>query len=51
MIEDSEINRIINKQKATKTKVKKLIETANNYGGKDNIAVIIIEPDIDEVKE
>ena len=30
---------------------KKLIETANNYGGKDNIAVIIIEPDIDEVKE
>ena len=32
-------------------KAEKLIDTANENGGKDNITVVLIEPFSDEVKE
>jgi PPM family protein phosphatase len=50
MIEDEEIWNIINKQKTPEQKAQKLVDTANKNGGKDNIAVIIIEPYVSEVK-
>ncbi|WP_099468553.1 Stp1/IreP family PP2C-type Ser/Thr phosphatase [Konateibacter massiliensis] len=50
MIDDEEIWQIIKKQKTPEEKGKKLVEAANNNGGKDNIAVIIIEPCVSEVR-
>jgi protein phosphatase len=50
MIEDEEISRIIQKQITPEQKAQKLVEIANLNGGKDNIAVIIIEPCGNEVK-
>lgn len=50
MIDDDEICQIIKNQKTPEQKAQKLVETANNNGGKDNIAVIIIEPYVSEVK-
>lgn len=50
MIDDNEICQIIKNQKTPEQKAKKLVETANKNGGKDNIAVIIIEPYVSEVK-
>ena len=38
-------------QKNIVEKAEKLINTANENGGKDNITVVIIEPFSDEVKE
>ena len=29
----------------------RLVDTANNYGGKDNISVILIDPEYEEVKK
>lgn len=50
MLEDEEIRMILNAQRDIVEKAEELIKAANNNGGKDNIAVIIIEPCIDEVK-
>lgn len=50
MVEDSEIEKILSGSATGQEKVDTLIETANENGGKDNIAVIIIEPDANEVE-
>lgn len=44
MIEDEEIRRIVKGQRDPAEKAEKLIETANQNGGKDNITVVVIEP-------
>ncbi len=49
MIDDDEIFIIMNKKDSIKDKAKNLIDLANKNGGKDNIAVIIIKPILDEV--
>ena len=51
MIEDEEIKKIVLGQRDIVEKAEKLIDTANGNGGKDNIAVVLIEPFSDEVKE
>lgn len=51
MVEDEEIKEIVLEQKNIVEKAEKLINTANENGGKDNITVILIEPFSDEVKE
>ena len=50
MIEDEQIRRIMCSQRDLAESVQRLIATANQNGGKDNISVIIIEPYSDEVK-
>lgn len=50
MIEDEEIREIIESQKTPEQKAEKLVQIANKNGGKDNIAVIIIEPHVSEVR-
>ena len=50
MLEDEEIGRILKGQESLEEKAEKLIEAANNNGGKDNIAVIIIDAFAGEVK-
>ncbi len=49
MVEDDEIRRIIAKPAPLFDKTQELIFEANEHGGKDNIAVIIVQPDADEV--
>ena len=44
MVEDREIQNIVTKDGDIEEKAKNLIDAANAHGGKDNIAVIIIEP-------
>ena len=51
MIEDEEIKKIVLGQRDIVEKAEKLIDTANENGGKDNITVVLIEPFSDEVKE
>ncbi len=43
MLEDEEIGRILKSQDTIEERAEKLIEAANSNGGKDNIAVIIID--------
>lgn len=43
MLEDEEIREILNSPGELEEKARKLIETANAHGGKDNISVILIE--------
>ena len=51
MIEETEIFHIVNRKKeTTKEKVLHLVELANKNGGRDNISVILIEPDEFEVQ-
>ncbi|RGY99427.1 Stp1/IreP family PP2C-type Ser/Thr phosphatase [Clostridium sp. AM58-1XD] len=49
MLDDSEIEQIVSSDRSLKEKTEKLIGTANEKGGRDNIAVILIEPRISEV--
>lgn len=42
MLEDKEIDNIMKERLSLEEKAKKLVEAANNNGGKDNIAVILI---------
>ena len=49
MIEDEEIRMIMQGQRDIVEKAESLIKAANNNGGKDNIAVVIVEPFADEV--
>ena len=44
MVEDSVIEAVLKEDLTIEEKTQKLINTANKNGGKDNIAVIIIEP-------
>lgn len=50
MIEDKEIFEIIKENQTTEEGIRCLIETANEYGGNDNITVVMIESVLDEVK-
>lgn len=50
MIEDEDIKAVMKSYDEVKLKAVKLIDTANDNGGKDNIAVIVIEPFASEVK-
>ncbi|MDE7222870.1 MAG: serine/threonine-protein phosphatase, partial [Acetatifactor sp.] len=43
MLEDGEIREILNGKGELEGKARDLIEAANAHGGKDNIAVILIE--------
>ena len=51
MVEESAIRQIIESNESVEERAKRLVEAANDHGGKDNIAVILIEPDTNEVKE
>lgn len=51
MVEDSMIWEITDHDGTVDEHAKKLIKAANDYGGKDNIAVILVEPDTNEVKK
>ena len=48
MIEDEEIRMILNGQRDVVEKAEELVRAANQNGGRDNIAVIIIEPFAEE---
>ncbi len=48
MLEDEEIRMIVSGQRDIIEKAQKLVVAANNNGGKDNIAVILIEPFAEE---
>jgi len=50
MVDDEGISRILKTTDTLEEKTKTLIETANQNGGKDNIAVILVEPQISEVR-
>ncbi|MBO5303075.1 MAG: Stp1/IreP family PP2C-type Ser/Thr phosphatase [Lachnospiraceae bacterium] len=50
MIEDEEIRRIVKSQRDLAEVTEKLVYTANQYGGRDNITVVVIAPFTDEVK-
>lgn len=43
MLEDEEIGKILRQQATIEERAQMLVEAANNNGGKDNIAVIIID--------
>ncbi|MBQ3583770.1 MAG: Stp1/IreP family PP2C-type Ser/Thr phosphatase [Lachnospiraceae bacterium] len=50
MIDDDEIKLIVNQGTDLSEITNKLIETANRNGGRDNISVVLVEPDYEEVK-
>ena len=50
MVSNEEIYRTVLEDEGDSDKAKRLIDRANENGGKDNIAVIIVEPFADEVK-
>ena len=50
MVRDEEIRQIILGQRDIVEKAEKLVETANQNGGRDNITVVLVEPFSDEVK-
>ncbi len=50
MLEDEEIRQILTREGSLAERTEKLVEAANQNGGKDNISVIVIEPLADEVE-
>ena len=50
MVEDEGISRILKTTDTLEEKTENLIAKANENGGRDNIAVILVEPQISEVK-
>lgn len=50
MIDDDDMKDIINQGNELSDIAQSLIDTANRNGGKDNISVILVQPDYDEVK-
>ena len=48
MVEDEEILRIVTGDGSLEERAQMLVKTANDHGGKDNIAVVLIEPDTNE---
>lgn len=51
MLEDEDIHRILGGMGSVEEKAEELVKAANNNGGRDNIAVIIIEPFAEEVED
>ncbi len=51
MVDDKDIKFIVDRQRDVVEITESLIKAANENGGKDNIAIVIIEPFADEVKE
>lgn len=51
MIEDEDIKKIVLGQRDIVEKAEKLVDTANENGGKDNITVVLVDPFSDEGKE
>ncbi len=51
MVDEARIEEILTEDVPLKDKCEQLIEAANENGGKDNIAIILIEPDNQEVEE
>ena len=51
MVEDEQIHQIVTKDQTVEERAQALIKAANDHGGKDNIAVIIVEPDTNEVEK
>ena len=49
MLEDEEIRRIMTDKTDVRERALRLVEAANDQGGSDNIAVIVIEPFLEEV--
>lgn len=49
MVSDAEILHIVNSERGIEEKAAKLVELANRNGGKDNISVVLVEPDEFEV--
>ncbi len=49
MLEDEEIQRILEEVGSVEERAQRMVEAANDRGGRDNIAVIIMEPFSDEV--
>ena len=49
MVDDEVIHQILTEDGSIRDRAEKLVETANQNGGKDNISVIVIEPLADEV--
>ncbi len=50
MVEQHEIEEILKKSMTLQQTAETLIDAANENGGKDNIAVVVIKPDADEVE-
>ena len=50
MLEDGEIHMIVSSQESVEKKAEELVKAANHNGGRDNIAVILIEPFVNEVE-
>mgnify|MGYP001224023617 FL=1 len=50
MVEDADIRNIMLSQRDIAEQAERLVKTANENGGKDNITVIAIKPFSDEVK-
>jgi protein phosphatase len=51
MVTDDEICRIIREVSDLSEAGKTLVSEANKNGGSDNITVVLVKPDLDEVKE
>lgn len=51
MVDDEDIKFIVDRQRDVVEITESLIRAANDNGGRDNIAIIVIEPFADEVKE
>lgn len=51
MLEDKDIKQIVLGQRDIVEKAERLIQTANENGGRDNITVVLIEPFSNEVRE
>ena len=49
MVDEFEMEYIIRSEESMKQKVEALVDAANRSGGKDNISVVLIEPQISEV--
>ena len=50
MVDDTDIKRIVLGQRDIVEKTQRLIDAANENGGKDNITVVLIEPFSDETR-
>ena len=50
MVDDAGISRILKTTDTLEEKTEALIHAANENGGKDNIAVVLVEPQISEVR-
>ncbi len=51
MVSDPEIREILSSEKSLRNKVEELVASANEHGGRDNIAAVLVDPQISEVGE